>query len=61
MNPPLCRHCGKSEWRHRCIGQVPVPAAASKTKPKPKKKRIRRKYQRELMRKRRAAEKQTTG
>ena len=46
MQPPKCRTCGAEEWAHKCA-RTPAPK-------KPKMKRNRRKYQRELMRKRRA-------
>lgn len=30
MKPPTCRTCGKAEWRHRCLGAVPVQKRIAK-------------------------------
>jgi hypothetical protein len=54
VQPPVCRTCGKAEWRHRCTGPAPIATVAITPKAKPKKKRDRRAYQRDLMRKRRS-------
>lgn len=36
MKPPVCRGCGKSEWRHVCKGQPKLPELRKPaTRPKP--------------------------
>lgn len=27
MNPPTCKTCGKTEWRHVCVGRQPTAPA----------------------------------
>ena len=37
MNPPTCRFCKKTEWRHRCMGveKINLKAIEKKIKAKP--------------------------
>jgi hypothetical protein len=55
MDAPTCTICGKQEWRHVCAG---TPARRKLGERTPREAKFdRTKYQRELMRKRRAAAK----
>jgi hypothetical protein len=42
VTPPICKTCGKAEWRHRCSGPAPIAVVEPVTPPKAKRKKRRR-------------------